>query len=119
MSFKYEIADYTLELGLCDTVYVSLDKSTTAQMFKDKKSVPRKNDKPNKEYVEGELQYNIAKDSDDILEILLFPVYKKGTGEYENGDFIIPPDYVLNNKDVKKDVISYLNQIRTSSTCNS
>jgi hypothetical protein len=119
MSFKYEIADYTLELGLCDTVYVTLDKSTTSQMFKDKKSAPRKNDKPNKEYVEGELQYNIAKDSDDIFEILLFPVYKKGTGEYENGDFIIPPDYVLNNKDVKKDVISYLHQIRTSSTHNS
>lgn len=116
MDFKYEITDYTLELRLCDTVYVSLDKDTTAQMFKDRKSTPcNNNGKPDKEYVEGELQYNIAKDSDDILEILLFPVYKGAAdGEYKNGDFIIPPNYVLNNEDMKKDVISYLNQIRTS-----
>ena len=119
MDFKYEITGYTLELKMCDIVYVSLDKDTTAQMFRDKKSVPCKDDKPNAEYIEGEFQYNIAKDSDDILEILLFPVYKGDADAYENGDFIIPPDYVLNNKDVKKDVISYLHQIRTSSTHNS
>lgn len=113
MNFKYEIYGYTLDLG-CDTVYVSLDKDTTAQMFKDRKSTPCNNGKPDKEYVEGELQYNIAKDSDDILEILLFPVYKGAADWYENGDFIIPPNYVLNNEDMKKDVISYLHQIRTS-----
>ena len=112
MKFEYQITGYTLELKMCDIVYVSLDKDTTAQMFKDRKSVPCKNDKPNAEYAEGELQYNIAKDSDDIMEILLFPVYKVGADEeYENGDFIIPPDYVLNNEDVKKHVISYLHRI--------
>lgn len=114
--FSYEITDYTLELPSSDEVFVEIDKDTTAQMFKDQGCVPYNgyDEAPDETYVAGDLQYIFAKGTDDIVELLLFPVYedKECKDSFENGDFIIPPDYVFDNEEVTNAVIAYLHQVR-------
>lgn len=111
MKFKYVIEDVITDLEDIDEVFVEISDEDTMQLFEDAGVTPcNEEGDPDEDYVYGELQFHFAKNTDDITEILLFPVYED-EGEVYNGDFINITNTIMDNKDLIADVIKAKNGV--------
>ena len=111
MKFDYEIEDVVTDLDDVDEVYVEVSKDITKQLFENARETPVNQDgEEDDSYVSGEIQFIFAKGTDNLVEILLFPVYEDDDGGLINGDFIDPPDSIYDNEDLINDVKSHLTQ---------
>ena len=111
MKFNYGIEDVITDLEDIDEVFVEISKEDTIQLFKDAGETPcNEEGDPDKDYVYGELQFHFAKNTDDVTEILLFPVYED-EGEVYNGDFINITNTIIDYKELIADVIKAKNGV--------
>ena len=111
MNFKYVIEDVITDLEDIDEVFVEISKEDTIQLFKDAGETPcNEEGDPDEDYVNGELQFHFAKNTDDVTEILLFPVYEDD-GDMYNGDFINLTKTIIDYKDLIADVIKAKNGV--------
>ena len=114
MSIEYEISEVNMELESSDQVYVEIPRETTSKIFKEKGQKPiNAYSEEDDSYVSGELQFIFEKETDNLQELLLAPVYKEDDG-FTNGDFIIPPDYIFDDEELNEDVVSHLIKERQS-----
>lgn len=85
---ELEFAEVNFELDDCDEVYASISKEDVKNIFESKGYLTY-NDEGDQDdsYISGEIQFIFRKNTEEIIEVLLFPCY-----EYEdcinNGDFI-------------------------------
>lgn len=112
-NFDYTIEDVVTNLDGVDEVYVEISKDITEQLFKSAREIPvNVNGKHDESYVSGELQFIFEKGTGNLIEILLFPVYRSSSsGDFINGDFIDSPDSIYNNDNLISDVKSHLDLI--------
>lgn len=76
------------------TVCAELSKVQTRELFAAVWATPY-NDlyEPDENYIGGELQFNFDKETKELTEVLLFPIY--GTEDNKLcGDFVDAPDYI-------------------------
>ena len=99
MTIKMEFDQIITELS-SNEVFCSVTKEEVKYLFDLKHEVP-KNDEGEEDdsYVSGEVQFMFNKETDELEEILLFPVYEDGEGGYVNGEFIDPPDCIYSFED--------------------
>ncbi len=85
----------SFETGVFDVACAHLEKEQVAELFKDSSGIP-KNDalEPDDAYTKGEIQFNFSKETEDLEEVLVFPIYEYDDSEI-NGDFIPAPDYII------------------------
>ena len=99
-----------------DEVYIEISKETTKSLFHEVGSVPYNDggsDTPDESYVLGELQFVFDKDTNNIREILLFPVYfDTEEDQYQNGDFVNITNNLEYSEEIHLEILKRLNDDR-------
>lgn len=114
-NFDYEITESTTDLDDSDLVYVEISKEVIAKMFADAMETPENPfGEEDDSYESGEIQFIFDKDSENLQEILVFPVYADEDGDgCSNGEsFIDAPNSVWEYEDLIQDVVAELRRIR-------
>lgn len=112
---NYTIEDITMGLKDSDQVYVRIAKEDTEELHRKMHSIPINiNGEVDFDYEFGELQFVFEKETEDIGELLLMPVYQvqENPGDYANGDFIKLPEHIFDEETMYKDVLAHLKRER-------
>ena len=99
------------ELEDVDEVYINIEPEVVETLFREANTEPV-NDEGYEDgtFVGGEIQFIFEKGTDEIDEILVFPVYSADEDEFINGDFINAPASVYDYKELIDDAKKFLKQ---------
>ncbi len=110
MKFDYTIQEVITALDHTDEVYVEIAKDTMRQFYDIVHEIPCNGcGEPDESYVCGEIQFIFEKGTDNLAEILLFPVYEEEGDGLVNGDFIRLSEEICDNRDLINAVKAKLN----------
>lgn len=88
-----ELNDVNDEFDSMTSVYMKIPKEALAKIYSDAREVPKDDClEQNDDYIFGEVEYNFEKDTFELQEVLIRPVYSDEDGGEIAGDFINTPD---------------------------